>query len=1150
MKTIQISASYVGCKNNFIITGIEEGCCPYSELQRSFTSVIINILQRSNPSHPSKYIEERLGFVPAHPNFCYLRNDGYVPQWRNTIKGADNGFNPAEELYYELWPVYLKEYDWLRQLVIPEASVDKILNDYSGKWVEQCVDFYLPLSDEHTGLVIEVDGKQHKDSAQIKKDKDRDAALKAKGIVVLRVGASDIKRRNADFHSFVQEVKTVVDSTAKRCSCYLDAALKPEYSAALQYEDVVRSQLLILHLIDNRVISLDDKKWCFKVHKSYQEAMMLAAEDLFRWYENLYGVMGKHFAAPVVSFNNAGLPIRMLPFARPDETHYDGITVMTDAWDGYDYFKVKCAELINYEIEWPIQEDDPRVFHLKELLSNIICEKTAETVTRFNDFRTGQLPIIINALNLRKTIGILPTGGGKSLCYQLACMLQPAVSFVVCPIMALQKDQKENLDNLGITRTEFIAGLKENTTINSNISEEFGSGKYLIIWISPERFQTETFRNDLNRVNMANNFAYAVIDEVHCLSEWGHDFRTSYLTLIPTIEKYCPQATLLGLTATASSAVLKDLKCEFNIDSADVRAMQSLKRENLHMSVITLDEQNSDKRDKLSVLHEILDNEYSCENDDRQGIVFTTVRDRTGEINAGYNSLKLLESLRKWYPKIPSAKFHGGLEVKDKLDVQNQFMAGNIKILSATKAFGIGLNKKDVRYTIHYGLPWSVEAFYQEAGRAGRDNKDSNCYIIYNPIPESVAKAIGADRLFAQSTTVSEISSIQKTPGVNFSDLGSIFYLWEQNNKGVATDLSNLGLVLNSFNDRTKHVDSSGRTYYQLIVPNSASRQDKERQRIIFTDAELALYRLKILGVVEDWTVEFHPSRDNIHPSRDNILTVYPCTKITGAYVKENLIKYIRRIIPDFPRSDRQEDAKYMAIMEDKSVHYVIRYADVLIRWTYEHIIYSRRQAIYNIKQFCEDYTTPEEFRTRIDNFLAINESSIRIDYIVSGDADWPEWFELLYKPATEEDKQRVYLSAEEFAQLRDVAARYRESYDRCTGLNLIYVLSGALSGRFNTTIDSEIFSAAVADIYNNPKTAESGETILQNIVDTIYANKDFVGDEVISSFTEVIIRKFPDLAWRVNELYEDSYSSFWLLNGMTKEIKTSIGGAKWLTKH
>lgn len=119
--------------------------------------------------------------------------------------------------------------------------------------------------------------------------------------------------------------------------------------------------------------------------------------------------------------------------------------------------------------------------------------------------------------------------------------------------------------------------------------------------------------------------------------------------------------------------------------------------------------------------------------------------------------------------------------------------------------------------------------------------------------------------------------------------------------------------------EQIKHVDSSGRTYYQLIVPNSASRQDKERQRIIFTDAELALYRLKILGVVEDWTVEFHPCRDNIHPSRDNILTVYPCTKITGAYVKENLIKYIRRIIPDFPRSDRQEDAKYMAIMEDKS---------------------------------------------------------------------------------------------------------------------------------------------------------------------------------------------------------------------------------------
>ncbi len=1095
----------------------------------------MNILQRSNPSYPSKYIEDRLGHVPDCRSFCFLRNDGYIPQWHNTIKGADNGFNPAEKFYYELWPFYLKEYDWIRQLVIPEAAVDKILNDYSGKWNEQCVDFYLPLSGEYKGLVIEVDGIQHKNFAQLEKDKKRDVALCDKKIEVLRINVSDIISRNAALDSFIQDVKKVIDYTAKEISCYLNAERAPDYVAVLQYEDVIRAEFLILHLIDNRIISLDDDKWCFKVDKSHQEAFILATEDLFKWYENLYGVMGKAFTAPAVLFDNTGLPICMLPFARPDETIHDGITVMTDAWDGYDYFKVKCAELINYEIDWPMREDNPRVYHLKELLSDIICEKSEDGVTRFDDFRTGQLPIIVNALNLRRTIGILPTGGGKSLCYQLSCMLQPAVSFVVCPIMALQKDQKDNLDRLGITRTEFISGLKESAEENSRISEDFGRGKYLIVWISPERFQTEAFRNSLMIASKAENFAYAVIDEVHCLSEWGHDFRTSYLTLVPTIEKYCQQVTLVGLTATASSAVLKDLKCEFNIDSADVRATQSLKRENLKMSVIKL----ATNQDKLSALHEKLNSEYGNGDYNRQGIVFTVVRDKTDDFDASPKSLKLLENFREWYPQIPSAKFNGSLKTQEKLEVQDQFMTGKIKILSATKAFGMGLNKKDVRYTIHYGLPWSVEAFYQEAGRAGRDNKDSNCYIIYNPIPEDIAKAIGADCLFAQSTTVKKISQIQEHPRVKYTDLGSIFYLWQRNNKGLDEDISNLRHILGNFNSYKAYEDTDGRTYFQLSTPNNA-----EQGRIIFSDAELALYRLKILGVIEDWTVEFHPNEDNIlkiYPTK------YPFTEIKNDYVKDNLIKYIRRIVPDFPRADNQEDAEYLAIMNDTSKRYVIRYAEVLIRWTYANIIYSRRQAIYHIKQFCEDFTTPEEFRTHIDNFLAINESSIRIEYIVSGDADWSEWFELLHKPVTEPESNKEYLSAEEFTQLRDNAARYLESYNRCTGLNLVYVLADALSGNFNTIVDQEIFSIALDDIYSNPKTSESGEIILQNILDVLSAHKNSIDDEVMSSFAKVIIEKFPDMAWKINELYGDSFSTLRLISDMTKEI---IGGAKCLTKY
>ena len=1143
MKTICVSASYIGCRNNFVITGIEEGTGSYSELQKSFTSVIMNILQRANPAYPSKYLEEKFGPIPANLQpFSFIRNDGYVPQWHNTIKGAENGFNPAKELFYDVWPQYLKEFDWVRQLLIPEAPVDKLLDDDPGKWVEQCVDFYLPLIGKPKGLVIEVDGSQHQDYAQRRRDEERDSELKKHGIEVRRIKASDIHRRNEGLYYFMQDLRHIITPTAEELSVYLDAGLKPEYETALQYEDVIRSQLLILHLIDNRVISLDDTEWCFHVFKTHEEMFRLAANDLFEWYDNLYGIKGLKFEKPRISFRDTGLPIHLLPFARPDETIYDGITVMTDAWDAFDYFTVKCAKTVNYDIPWPMQDDDPRISCLIKLLSNIFCEKTEEGVNRYNGFKPGQLPILVNILNRRKTIGILPTGGGKSLCYQFACMLQPAVSFSVCPIMALQKDQKDNLDSLGVTRTEYISGLKEAPKANIDVSKMFGSGKYFIIWVSPERFQTEVFRNDLSRVNTEHNFAYAIIDEVHCLSEWGHDFRTSYLTLIPTIERYCPQATLVGLTATASSAVLKDLKCEFGVSSMDVRAMQSLERKNLKMSVIMLDEDDPGGNDKLTVLHKILDEEYSSSNADRQGIVFTTVRDKTGDTDARSKSFYLLKYIKTWYPNIKSNKFHAGLSVKDKLAIQNQFMKGNVNILSATKAFGIGLNKKDVRYTVHFGLPWSVEAFYQEAGRAGRDGEDSNCYIIYNPIPKKVAKGIKADRLFAKGTTVDEISEIQSAERVKGTDLSTIFYLWARNNKGTDKDLENLKILLDQLKTQSKRIDSNGRSCYRLEVPDRATKPGN----ITSSDAELALYRLKLLGVVDDWIVEFHPYGDNV-------LLVYLCKQITKESVRECLLRYIRRTDPDFPREDREEDAKYITIMGDKTRHYIVRYSDVLIRWTYDHIIYSRRQAIYHIKQFCEEFTTPEEFRARVDNFLAINETSVRLDYIVSGDADWPEWFdELSYYVADPEDPaKRKERTVGDYAALRDQVSRYRESYSRITGLNLIYVLSGALSGRFNSIVDTDVFQDVIADICGNQKIKEEDKKeILKKTVDILSERKDSIGDEVLGCFSKVLIEQFPNQARELNERFQDSYSTAYLLRIMTKEIKTSIGGAKWLMKH
>ncbi|WP_309245198.1 DEAD/DEAH box helicase [Clostridium sp. CF012] len=193
--------------------------------------------------------------------------------------------------------------------------------------------------------------------------------------------------------------------------------------------------------------------------------------------------------------------------------------------------------------------EDSDIPALKFLLKNIF---------RYDDFSHAQLPIITNTLRGKDTIGLLPTGGEKSLCYQFAALLQPCISFVVVPIKSLMYDQKENLDSKFITKTNFISSDQKAEEKNV-IGKAFSKGKYFFIWISPERFQIKEFRQYLTVLNEEQTIALAVIGEVHCLSEWVHDFRTSYLNLCKTIEKYCPSTNLLGLTATASLNVLKDI---------------------------------------------------------------------------------------------------------------------------------------------------------------------------------------------------------------------------------------------------------------------------------------------------------------------------------------------------------------------------------------------------------------------------------------------------------------------------------------------------------------------------------------------------------------------------------------------------------------
>lgn len=335
--------------------------------------------------------------------------------------------------------------------------------------------------------------------------------------------------------------------------------------------------------------------------------------------------------------------------------------------------------------------------------------KTALTILqqqfRFPSFRAGQSEIIENILEGKNVLAVMPTGSGKSLTYQILSLLLDGVTVVISPLIALMKDQ-----------VDFAYEIKEGwaTFINSSIpyalqekrTREILEGKYRLVYIAPERLRSRKFINALKFMNIS----LLVIDEAHCISFWGHDFRPDYL-YIKEARKRIKNHKILALTATATPNIQDEIIKELNIEKP-FKVVLGFDRPNLKLEVINTPTIKDKYEKLLSRIKEL----------NGSGIIYTGTRQEAEEVD------QFLQNL-----SIESAYYHAGLERERRARVQDDFMSDRVRIISATNAFGMGIDKSDIRFIIHWRIPSTLESYYQEIGRAGRDGEGARVTLFFSP---------------------------------------------------------------------------------------------------------------------------------------------------------------------------------------------------------------------------------------------------------------------------------------------------------------------------------------------------------------------------------------------------------------------------------